>query len=250
MFFSFSSAASPEIAVFSSSLKSERISNITRYEIGSFKGRQVNPKKSVLVIAYELGSNCPCQGALADCIGSSDGDEPVLSQLASQLFNDLVPSNQSCDPRRQIVRRPENLGSRRSKSEKVIDPTKQYPRPGTVTKYLFPSRPSPRARRSAAILTLRFASTTTVSGQTRSMSSRLVTSLPGCSKSAIKISRARLPTRTSLPAFVRSRWLGSKRNGPNEISRSVEALIGTTAGVPPEWGRTGSKSNRETVSLS
>jgi len=67
-------------------------------------------KKSVLVIAHELGSNRAGHAALPNSTWSSDGDEPVLPQFASQLFDDRVLSKQSCARSRQIDRRSESFG--------------------------------------------------------------------------------------------------------------------------------------------
>src|SRR4249920_372732 len=77
-------------SVFRSSLDSEHISNPVRYEIGSVYGVQIDPKKSVLIIASELSSNRVGHGTLPNSTWSGDRDEPVPPQFASQLFDDLV----------------------------------------------------------------------------------------------------------------------------------------------------------------
>ena len=79
------------------------------------------------VIAHELGGNRVGHGALPNSTWSSDGDEPVLPQFASQLFNDLVLSKQSCARSRQIVRRPESLGIL------MIEVRERYPRDKAVS---------------------------------------------------------------------------------------------------------------------
>src|SRR5215470_11071754 len=82
--------------------------------------------------------------------------------------------------------------------------------------YRRPSRPSSSALRSAATLTLRLLSSTTVLGQTRATSSSLLTSSPGRSAKAARISRARLPRRTGVSPSSKSCRAGKKRKGPNE----------------------------------
>src|SRR5215471_16076408 len=88
--------------------------------------------------------------------------------------------------------------------------------------YRRPSRPSPSALRSAATLTLRLLSSTIVLGQTRATNSSLLTSSPGRSTRAARMSRARLPRRTGVSPSSKSCRAGKKRNGPNEKQGSVE----------------------------
>ena len=79
---------------------------------------------------------------------------------------------------------------------------------------------SARARRSAAIRTLRLPSTTKVSGQTSAISSDLLTTSPGRSIRAIRRSKARPPTGTGSLPFSKSRLARNSRNGPKDISSS------------------------------
>jgi hypothetical protein len=90
-----------------------------------------------------------------------------------------------------------------------------------------PSRPSRSARRNAETWTVRLAGSTNRFGQTRAINSRLVTNSPGRSSKTISICMARLPRGTGLSRSSRRNCAGSKRKGPNEISR-----VFAPAGLP------------------
>jgi len=72
--------------------------------------------------------------------------------------------------------------------------------------------------------TLRLVSSTTVFGQTRWISSSLLTRSPARSTRAAKISNARDPTRTGLPDSSSNCSAGRRRNGPNVIC-GAEMLV-------------------------
>src|SRR5260370_22775359 len=105
--------------------------------------------------------------------------------------------------------------------------------------YRLPPRPSPSARRKAPTWNLRFPSSTKVPCHTRLISSCLPTSSPGRSTRAGNISSARLPTRTGLSSSSRSRCVGTRRKGPNEIARSFETAARSTTPTSLEDVRTG-----------
>src|SRR6516164_10798055 len=86
--------------------------------------------------------------------------------------------------------------------------------------YRSPGWPSTRARRSAAIRTLRLLSATNASGHTSAISSDLLTTSPGRSTRAIRRSKARPLTETGSLPFSKSRLAWSSRNGPKNISSS------------------------------
>src|SRR5262249_26979268 len=100
----------------------------------------------------------------------------------------------------------------------VMGATKPYPRQGMLIRKRLPLRPSPKARRRAEMWTVRLAGSTNVLGQTRTMSSFLESGWSGCSRSAISISRARLPMRTGSPFC---RMGGSRKDMLGELDLRV-----------------------------
>jgi len=106
--------------------------------------------------------------------------------------------------------------------------------------YRRPGRPSPSALRSAATLTLRLLSSTMVLGQTRAVSSSLVTSSPGRSTSAARISRARLPRRTSVsPSAAGVALDGSGKGQTSGTLTSLAARPPQSAWCSPGRRQTG-----------
>src|SRR5579863_885404 len=88
-----------------------------------------------------------------------------------------------------------------------------------------PARPSPRVLRNAAMWTRSEASSTTVSGQTRAISSSLLTVLPACSSNVTRMSRARLPRRRGLPSSSKARSVGIRRNDPKMKASPVTGFL-------------------------
>jgi hypothetical protein len=108
------------------------------------------------------------------------------------------------------------------------------PRPEIVARYRLLPRRSPKTRRSPAAWTLRLMSSTEVFGQTRAMSSSLLTSSPVRSTKATRMSKARLPSRTGFSPSSRSRRVGSRRKGPNAIACST-GVADRAAAWSPYW---------------
>jgi hypothetical protein len=76
------------------------------------------------------------------------------------------------------------------------------------------------ARRKALTWIFRLASSTDVSGHARAISSSLLITCPARSVRAVRMSNARLPSRTGLSPSSNKRRVANSRYGPNEMAGS------------------------------